>query len=46
MGYLVKWRGYADQHNSWVDETDAAFVFYPWPHALVLILFHTEMHKT
>ncbi|PBK99053.1 hypothetical protein ARMGADRAFT_1007678 [Armillaria gallica] len=24
MGYLVKWRGYADQHNSWVDETDAA----------------------
>ncbi|KAG7444466.1 uncharacterized protein BT62DRAFT_971168 [Guyanagaster necrorhizus] len=24
MGYLVKWRGYADEHNSWVDETDAA----------------------
>jgi len=23
MGYLVKWRGYGDQHNSWVDERDA-----------------------
>ncbi|KZT70770.1 hypothetical protein DAEQUDRAFT_724898 [Daedalea quercina L-15889] len=23
MGYLVKWKGYGDEHNSWVDEQDA-----------------------
>ncbi|CDO69648.1 hypothetical protein BN946_scf184851.g36 [Trametes cinnabarina] len=24
VGYLVKWKGYGDEHNSWVDEKDAA----------------------
>ncbi|CCM02567.1 uncharacterized protein FIBRA_04670 [Fibroporia radiculosa] len=23
MGYLVKWKGYGEEHNSWVDEQDA-----------------------
>ncbi|KAG9309901.1 hypothetical protein JVU11DRAFT_9933 [Chiua virens] len=23
MGYFVKWRGYEEEHNSWVDEQDA-----------------------
>ncbi|KAI0369128.1 hypothetical protein BV20DRAFT_968304 [Pilatotrama ljubarskyi] len=23
VGYLVKWKGYGDEHNSWVDENDA-----------------------
>ncbi|KAI0642101.1 hypothetical protein C8Q79DRAFT_987548 [Trametes meyenii] len=23
MGYLVKWKGYGEEHNSWVDEKDA-----------------------
>ncbi|KAJ2991661.1 hypothetical protein NUW54_g8135 [Trametes sanguinea] len=23
VGYLVKWKGYGDEHNSWVDERDA-----------------------
>ncbi|KAH9933374.1 uncharacterized protein B0H18DRAFT_983368 [Fomitopsis serialis] len=23
MGYLVKWKGYGDEHNSWVDEKDS-----------------------
>ncbi|KAI8969377.1 hypothetical protein BD414DRAFT_518579 [Trametes punicea] len=23
VGYLVKWKGYGDEHNSWVDEKDA-----------------------
>ncbi|EIW59799.1 uncharacterized protein TRAVEDRAFT_58457 [Trametes versicolor FP-101664 SS1] len=23
IGYLVKWKGYGDEHNSWVDEKDA-----------------------
>lgn len=22
-GYFVKWRGYGDEHNSWVDQKDA-----------------------
>ena len=22
-GYLVKWKGYGEEHNSWVDEKDA-----------------------
>ncbi|KAH0836474.1 hypothetical protein J3R83DRAFT_8083 [Lanmaoa asiatica] len=24
MGYFVKWKGYAEEHNSWVEERDAA----------------------
>lgn len=24
MGYLVKWKGYDEEHNSWVDQADAA----------------------
>ncbi|KAI6124608.1 hypothetical protein EDD17DRAFT_1469034 [Pisolithus thermaeus] len=24
MGYLVKWKNYGEEHNSWVDEVDAA----------------------
>ncbi|GBE86535.1 hypothetical protein BKA93DRAFT_782998 [Sparassis latifolia] len=23
LGYLVKWKGYGEEHNSWVDENDA-----------------------
>lgn len=26
MGYFVKWKGYAEEHNSWVDEQDAGCV--------------------
>lgn len=26
MGYLVKWKNYAEEHNSWVDERDAGCV--------------------
>jgi len=28
MGYLVKWRGYEEEHNSWVDADDAEYVLY------------------
>ncbi|KAJ7488759.1 hypothetical protein B0H11DRAFT_2229952 [Mycena galericulata] len=23
LGYFVKWKGYSDEHNSWVSEQDA-----------------------
>ena len=26
MGYLVKWKSYGEEHNSWVDERDAGYV--------------------
>lgn len=26
MGYFVKWKGYGEEHNSWVDEHDAGCV--------------------
>ena len=30
MGYLVKWKGYEEEHNSWVDAEDAGCVMYWW----------------
>lgn len=26
LGYYVKWKGYEEQHNSWVSEEDASYV--------------------
>jgi hypothetical protein len=28
MGYLVKWKGFEKEDNSWVDEQDAGYVSY------------------
>lgn len=28
LGYLVKWKGYGDEHNSWVSQDDAACVLH------------------
>jgi len=35
MAYYVKWKGYGDEENSWVRESDAPYVF---PHLYSSVL--------
>lgn len=48
MGYFVKWKGYPDSENSWVDEQDAGYDFTCSGHELRANLNHTpsEMRMT
>ena len=46
IGYLVKWKGYEDDMNSWVNEDDAAYVTLPSRYKNRDILFGVPQQRS